>query len=125
MNEIKFFIPGPLPGMNEMIDQARTHWSESAKSRKMWVRHISNIIGNVPRFEQVYIYYHWLEKDRRRDPDNIVAGMKLINDAMIDAGLISNDGWLQIIGFQHTWSVDKKRPGCYVRVVNVEGGDRI
>lgn len=118
-NRIRFFVPGPLPGMNEMIDEARAHWGQSHKSRQMWIEHIYNIIGAVPKYESIHVHFHWLEKDKRRDPDNIAAGKKLIMDGMVATGLISNDGWIQIKGFQDTFEVDKKKPGVLVTVTEV------
>lgn len=120
MNKIEFFIPGPLPGMNEMIDMARDHWSESHRNRQMWVDHIAAIIGRVPKLERVHVHFHWLEKDRRRDPDNIIAAKKYVLDGMVAAGLVSNDGWVQAAGFLDTWDVNKKNPGVYVRVREVK-----
>lgn len=47
-----------------------------------------------PLREPVYCRYLWVERDRRRDKDNIAAfGRKVIQDALVQMGALRNDGW--------------------------------
>lgn len=58
----------------------------------------------------MYIRYRWIEKDRRRDKDNISFAKKFIQDALIDAQILPDDGWKWIEGFEDHFAVDRKNP---------------
>ena len=58
----------------------------------------------------------WYEKNKRRDPDNIVSAKKFILDGLQEAGVIENDGWAQIAEFREAWHVDKDNPRIEVRL---------
>lgn len=49
----------------------------------------------------------WYCKNRREDPDNIHFKKKFILDGAVNAGLLENDGWRQIAGFEDVFKVDK------------------
>ena len=58
------------------------------------------------------------EKDRRRDKDNICAfGRKVIQDALVKARYLSNDGWKNIRGFEDHFEVDAKNPRIEVEII--------
>ena len=61
--------------------------------------------------------YRWYEKDRRRDLDNVSSyGRKVIQDALVETGILQNDGWKQITGFADDFYVDKKYPRIEVEL---------
>lgn len=65
----------------------------------------------------MYMVYHWYCADRRRDKDNISSfGRKVIQDALVRAKIIKNDGWNDIIGFEDVFYVDKKNPRIVVEI---------
>ena len=65
--------------------------------------------------------YHWYEKDRRRDKDNICAfGRKVIQDALVKARFLRNDGWKNIAGFEDRFYVDKDKPRVVVEIYGRE-----
>lgn len=68
----------------------------------------------------IYIEYRFYVKDRRKDPDNIVFARKFINDGLVDAGIIPNDGWKEIDGWNDVWLVDKENPRVEVIIKEVK-----
>lgn len=126
-----FFIPGPLPGMNEIVaacnrqDAARIlpdgstrkkRWSAYNNLKQGW----NQIIRGCARRYQLrpmpyaYFLFDWREEHERRDPDNVAAGQKFIFDGLVDAGILPGDGWKHVRGFNHQFQVDKKNPGVMV-----------
>ena len=80
-------------------------------------------------FDRVRVVFHWLEPNRRRDPDNTRGGSKFILDGMQPKkdifwpGIIPNDGWRNIIPpMKDYWyiSKDKKSLGVLVEVTEVD-----
>ena len=118
-----FFIPGPLPGLNTLIDAAkeqgyvRRGWNGYANAKRQWGQSIYWEIMKVglKPMRRVYVSFVWHEQDRRRDPDNFSSGgKKFVLDALVKAGVLKNDGWDEIAGMSDMWKVDKKRPGVQV-----------
>lgn len=120
----KFTIRGTLPGLNEYILQERSHRQAGAKMKKQCecvVLHALRSLGKLQVEEPVFMIYHWYEKDRRRDKDNISSfGRKVIQDALVKAHILQNDGWKNIIGFEDRFEVDKKNPRIVVEIIEGE-----
>lgn len=119
----KFTIRGTLPGLNELIEAERRNRFIGAKLKKQYeavVMRAARSLGNVEFEEPVYMVYHWYEKDRRRDEDNICAfGRKVIQDALVKARFLRNDGWKNIAGFEDRFYVDKDKPRVVVEILEV------
>ncbi|HOO51842.1 MAG TPA: hypothetical protein PLK94_11195, partial [Alphaproteobacteria bacterium] len=116
------FIEGPLPGLNDLIADAKirnNRYSKYAKTKAKWTDIIqwAVIAKKMEPVSRAWFDFTWYENSRRRDPDNIAAaGRKLILDALTKAGIISNDGWSQVAGWSDTFLVDKDKPGVMVVV---------
>lgn len=118
----ELWIPGPLPGLNELLAAARStrgRGSAYATLKRQW----SNTVwahAKAARLKPVadaVLSFEWREKDRRRDPDNVSsAGRKLILDGLVKAGVLSGDGWAGIDSFSDVWFVDALAPGVLVRI---------
>lgn len=66
----------------------------------------------------VFMEYTWVEPDRRRDMDNISSfGRKVIQDALVDVGVLEDDGWRNILGFSDRFEVDRKNPRIEVKII--------
>ena len=95
-------IDGKLPNLNEIIDASKRHWSKYAKLKK---RLMPKVVGQMlkelkPVKAPVFIEFQWHRRDKRTDPDNISAGgRKVLLDALQASGILSNDGWSNVIGF--------------------------
>lgn len=119
----KLVIPLTFPGLNDYINAERTHRQKAAKMKKEYQDAVMLCIRSqrLPAFDgPVYIYYTWVEKDRRRDKDNIAAfGRKVIQDALVKAGVLKNDGWANIAGFSDAFAIDKETPRVEVILVDM------
>ena len=67
---------------------------------------------NVP----VKVDCTWFCKNKKKDKDNISFAKKFILDGLMKAGVLSNDGWDQVVGFQDSFSVDAKNPRIEVEL---------
>ena len=121
MSKYNFFIPGKFPGMNEIIGEARKHKMASAKQKKAETLkvayNIKNVSYPVKPCKLAWINFTWVERNKKRDPDNIVAAKKFILDGLVYAGLLKGDGWSHIAGFTDKWEVGE--PGVWVEVREV------
>ena len=117
----KIVIPGSLPSLNELLAAERatkrggrghSPGNDLKQASEMLI--INAIRKQCPRARPrppVYIHYAFYEKNRRRDLDNISgAAHKFIQDALVKAGILKNDGWAYIIGFDDKFELDKQRP---------------
>ena len=83
-----------LPISRPLSLNARPHWS--AKQREVRaIRSTAETIARlyrVPRLGRVAIELHYCPRDRRRrDPLNLVATLKPVEDGLVDAGVIPDD----------------------------------
>ena len=80
-------------------------------------KHLKNLKIEKP----IHIHYKFIEKDRRRDKDNIASfGMKVIQDSLVKAGTIKNDGWKEVGSFSFSFGVDKENPRIEVFLEEVD-----
>lgn len=119
----KLIIPGILPGLNEYINAERRNKYEAAAMKKQ-CEHI--VIAEAKRQIRhkiktpVIMRYSWIEKNRRRDKDNISSfGRKVIQDGLVKAGILPDDGWNQIESFSDEFEVDKHNPRVEVEIEEV------
>ena len=81
------------------------------------VSHAARRLGKWRAEGPVYMVYHWYCADRRRDKDNISSfGRKVIQDALVRAKILQNDGWKDIIGFEDRFCIDRKNPRIVVEI---------
>ena len=118
-------IPGRLPGLNEYIAAERTSrykaagMKRRAEAQVAWAAKAQ--LGGVRFQKPVRMRYTWYEKDRRRDKDNVSGfGRKMIQDALVKAGILKNDGWAQVDGFSDDFDVDARNPRIEVELMEVE-----
>ena len=119
-----FEIPGELPGMNEIIEAAKKHfgaYSEMKANNTLLVHMCAN--GKTKFSGPVKVLMIWYSKDRRRDPDNVMAGQKFVFDGMVNAKIIPNDTQKYITEIEHRFKIDSKNPRVRVEVseINSEG----
>lgn len=118
----KLIITGTLPGLNENIEAERQHRQKAAALKRQQEHLIILCIKSQLRGKKftgpVRMRYLWVEKDRRRDKDNISSmGRKIIQDALVKAGVLPNDGWANIDGFSDEFAVDKNNPRVEVEIL--------
>jgi len=120
--EQRFFVNGTLPGLNEYIAAINAHRFKGNKMKQ----DSQDVIGwaiaqhHIKKVVSVYIVFNWYEKNKKRDLDNISGyGHKIILDSLVKMGVLPNDGWGNVLGFEDHFFVDKDRPG--VEVIIKEG----
>lgn len=110
----RLWIAGRLPGLNEVIAAAKGAGGRGHAYAKMkrdlgelvWVLAKAARLRPVTRAR---LAFRWVEKDRRRDPDNVSsAGRKFILDGLVKAGVLPGDGWAAIAGWSDTFEVGAK-----------------
>lgn len=101
------FIPGPLPGQNEIIDAAKSgRGKRNAYSRMkaMWSGVVAAHARSArlkPMASPVSVEFTWMEPNARRDPDNIHAGAKFCLDGLVEAKVLAGDGQKHISRILH------------------------
>ena len=114
-------IHGRLDNLNDYITACRSNPHQGAKlkakNEQKVLAEIYEQLGSLRITRPVRMIYRWYEKDRRRDLDNVSSfGRKVIQDALVDTGVIKNDGWKEIAGFSDEFYVDKKNPRIEVEI---------
>ena len=117
-------IPGKLNNLNDYTTACRTNPYKGAKMKTdneaKAVQAVLSQFGRLRLNSPVYIKYRWYEPNRRRDLDNISSfGRKVIQDALVKAKVLKNDGWKEITGFQDNFFVDKDNPRIEVEIQEV------
>lgn len=113
-----FIVPGPLPGMNEIIAAAKSGRGRAngyGRLKAAWTATVAAHARGLAPVGACDLYLLWTEKHRRRDPDNFTAAIKFLCDGLIKAGVLENDGWGQIRSFTHYWEVGP-RPRVLVQI---------
>ena len=113
----QFFVPGPLPGANDII---RKHWRVYSKLKQEWGLTIARclMLAKLTPVQSCSIRYHWVEptpvRGHIRDRDNIRFGAKFINDAIVTHGILLDDGPDGVTGLSDTFEYDADNPGVWV-----------
>jgi len=120
--DVTVFIPGRLPGLNEIIAACKVNkrtkyskwnefrYSKYAELKQHWTQYICIVLNNFRglNFERAWFDFCWIEKNRMRDPDNIVGGgRKFIFDSFVKLKIIPNDGWKNVAGWSDKFTVSK------------------
>ena len=118
---ISFTIKGSLAGLNELIAANRSYRIKGNKLKRNNTDIVKSAIYEAGLkgyecIEPVKINFYWYEKNKKRDKDNIASAKKYILDAMIETGLIRNDGWKNVTGFKDRFDIDKDDPKVMVLV---------
>ncbi len=120
----RLVVPGPLPGLNEYIAAERRNKYAAAGMK----RRAEAIVAAAARTQlkgvrltrPVVMGYVWVEKNRRRDRDNVAFARKFVQDALVRCGVLRGDGWKEIAGFTDAFAVDRERPRVEVTLREVE-----
>ena len=118
---VKMIIPGQLPGLNDITDTARANIRQAARQKREYTDRVAWCAksAKLPHMEKVDVKITWFEPNKKRDKDNINAGIKFILDGLVVAGVLDNDGWKQIGTITHDVQVDKLNPRVEVELQEV------
>lgn len=112
-------IPGELPGLNEIIAAAKSHFGQySAMKREnteavAWCAKASR----ASSVDRAVVRITWYAATRRRDPDNVMAGTKFVMDGLVMAGVLPGDGWRHVAGIEHDFRIDRDEPRVEVEII--------
>lgn len=121
---MKLIIPGVLPNLNDYIAAERRHRQQAATMKRQ-SEHVVSLaakkqLNGVKFRNPVVMTYRWFEPNRKRDKDNVSSfGRKVIQDALVRAGVLENDGWAHIDSFADQFYVDKKYPRIEVEIEEI------
>ena len=122
-NEQMLWIPGRLPGWNELLDAKGVRFKGTHKTAydtlkaKAQERIIFLARAQLKPIDRAFFRYEFHEPDRRRDPSNVASGaLKVVEDALRYAGILKNDGWANVAGFSFSFIVDEESQGVMVRM---------
>lgn len=123
---VSIWIPGRLPGENEIIDAAKSGRGKNnaySRMKHQWTDHIAALVSecNLPAMKLIKVKFVWFESGRQRDPDNIAAGAKFCFDGMVQAGLIPKDTRQHVIAFSHVFARPGVRSGVIMRITRLDG----
>lgn len=121
--EQTLWVPGPLPGLNEVIAAAKGFGGRGiayARMKREWTHLVKNraIAERLKPVSRAHFAFRWQCGDRRHNPDNIAAAKKFILDGLVVAGVIANDGWNEVAGFSDDWTL-AGRVGVQVTITPV------
>lgn len=119
---MKIIIPGEMPGFNEIVKVAKRGRGKYQPYNDMKREHTDTVAWlskKIPNKKKIFLDITWIEKDKRRDPDNIAAAVKFIWDGLVEAGVIKNDGWNENGGWANHFEVDKDNPRIEVAITEV------
>ena len=110
---MKLIIHGELTDLNTYINKERTNrYAGAAIKEKETLRVFWECKSQkIKKIEYpIWVEIQWYCKNKKKDPDNISFSKKFILDGLRKAGVLSNDGWKQIVGFQDLFFIDSKIP---------------
>lgn len=127
--EYSFTIPGTLPGLNDYLKAERKRSGKFNCGNEMKRQYQSIIIaairadlGRLKIRNPVRLSYIFYEPTRRRDLDNIAAtAHKFTQDALVCCGVLQDDGWKEILGFNDDFRIDRRNPRIEVKIIE-DGG---
>ena len=119
---VHFTIYWTLPSLNAYVRACRANFRAGNKMSRdahyLCRLGMTKLAGK--KIDKAYIKFHWVEKNKRRDKDNIAFAKKFILDALQEMGILQNDGWSEILGFSDTFDVDKDNPRIEVSLLSEE-----
>lgn len=128
----RLIIPERMPSLNHLLDaKARAgmnvgkggkRWNPYNATKQQWQKRIVELCAaqGIRPVAGAHFRFTWIEPDTRRNPDNIISAKKLIFDALVQARVLSNDGWNQVRSIREEYTVDARCPGVVVDLISDE-----
>mgnify|MGYP001564762345 CR=1 FL=1 len=123
----RFFIKGCLPNLNDMLAASRKSRGKWNAFNDMKQAQTLSIVSCIRKAKlkavarPVSVCFIWGEENKRLDVDNVAAAKKFVLDALVTAGILSNDGWAQVVGFTDNFTLKTggSPPGVMVEICEV------
>lgn len=118
-------ILGRLSGFNEYVNACRTNRHKGNKliqdAEETVIWQIKQQLKGVHINKPVILKYDFYEPNKKRDLDNISGfAHKVIQDALVKAGVLKDDGWREITGYLDQFYCDPKNPRIEIAIVEVD-----
>lgn len=127
---VTFTIEGRLDGLNEYTKACRSNRYVGAAMKERnenyikynaYKEHTGSVpLKNIKFTKRVRLYFKWIEKNMKRDMDNIAFAKKFILDALVSMGVLTGDSWKYVAGFSDDFDIDKDNPRIEVTICEVE-----
>ena len=79
------------------------------------------LVRQTPILNILFMLFTFYEQDRRRDRDNVSSfARKVIQDALVKTGTLTDDGWDHVTGYLDRFEVDKDNPRIVVQFIEQE-----
>ena len=113
------WIPGPLPGANEALAacrQARGKGSAYSNMKRAYTLMVMGLAkkAKLSPIERADIDFVWVERDRKRDKDNVRFAAKFCIDGLVKAGVLPGDGWKHVGKLADDFTIGS--PGVHVAI---------
>ena len=130
--EYNFTYYGVLPNLNDYLQGERIPIRKNGKfttkgnvmkqeNQRKIIKILRRDLLGLHIQTPIEITYKFYEINRKRDLDNISAfAHKVIQDALVKAGTIENDGWKHIKGFTDEFYVDSENPRIEITLKEVD-----
>lgn len=130
--EYNFTYYGVLPNLNDYLQGERIPIRKNGKfttkgnvmkqeNQRKIIKILRRDLLGLHIQKPIEITYKFYEINRKRDLDNISAfAHKVIQDALVKAGTIENDGWKHIRGFSDEFYVDSENPRIEITLKEVD-----
>jgi hypothetical protein len=119
---MKLIIPGELTDLNTYINKERSNRFFGAKVKKRETERVAMecLVQKIhPISGPVYIKYLWFCKNKRKDKSNVSFAKKFIEDGLISAHVLENDGWDDIVGFRDDFFIDQNNPRVEIDIISI------
>lgn len=105
-------IPMKLPSINEYIEACKIQkgkWNKGNQMKQDSQKEMIPYFKDLPNYtDPIVLDFTWVEKDRRRDLDNICWAKKFILDALVQAGKIPDDSQKYVNNFQDHFKLRRR-----------------
>ena len=119
-SQVVIEIPYCFPTFNEYLNECRKNKFAGANMKRRIESDIAWFIDAMPVYHKpIQIHFHWIEKNWKRDADNICYAKKFILDTMVAEGKITNDNRHHVTAFKDTFETGtENKVILYIQEVN-------
>lgn len=101
-------LPFGLPGLNDYVRAINKNRYTGNKLKQEVQGDISIFLKHTePVKNPCIIHFTWVEKNKKRDLDNVAFAKKFILDALVNEGVLQNDSYRYVRGFTDSFEYEE------------------